>query len=64
VEAAIATLPWVEKTSIVTNANTLQVKFTVKDAKQFNDAEVIQALKDKGTRYSDGAKKLTGPTES
>jgi len=39
-----------------------QVKFTVKDAKRFKDEEVITALKEKGSKYSSGAKKLVGPT--
>ncbi len=32
----------------------MQVKFTVKDAKQFNDADVIAALKEKRSKYSSG----------
>lgn len=62
-QSAIATLPWVETASIKTDAKKLQVKFTVKDAKQFDEAAVIAALKEKGSRYSTGAKKLVGPTE-
>ncbi|MCU0703930.1 MAG: hypothetical protein MUF18_08135 [Fimbriiglobus sp.] len=62
--SAIATLPWVETSTIKTDASKLQVKFTVKDAKQFKDEEVIAALKEKGSRYSSGAKKLTGPSEA
>ena len=38
------------------------MRFTLKDAKQFNDGEVIAALQAKGSKYSSGAKKLTGPT--
>ena len=60
--AALATLPWVETASIKTDAGKKQVRFTVKDAKQFNDEAVIAALKEKGSKYSGGAKKLAGPT--
>jgi hypothetical protein len=62
VQSAIATLPWVETASIKTDAGKKQVKFTVKDAKEFNDEAVIAALKEKGSKYSSGAKKLVGPT--
>jgi hypothetical protein len=63
VQSAIATLPWVETASIKTDASKKQVKFTVKDVKQFKDEDVIAALKEKGSKYSGGAKKLTGPTD-
>jgi len=63
VQSAIATLPWVETSTIKTDATKKQVKFTVKDAKQFKDEEVIAALKEKGSKYSSGAKRLVGPTE-
>ena len=62
-QSAIATLPWVETASIKTDARKKQVKFTVKDAKQFDDTAVIAALKEKGSKYAGGAKKLVGPTE-
>ena len=62
-QSAIATRPWGETASIKTDAKKVQVKFTVKDAKQFDEAAVIAALKEKGSRYSTGAKKLVGPTE-
>lgn len=61
-QSAIATLPWVETATIKTDAGKKQVKFTVKDVEKFNDAEVIAALKAKGSKYSSGAKKLVGPT--
>jgi hypothetical protein len=64
VQSAIATLPWVETDSIKTDAKKKQVKFTVKDAKLFDDAAVIAALKEKGSKYSDGATKLSGPSEA
>jgi hypothetical protein len=64
VQSAIATLPWVETASIKTDAKKKQVKFTVKEAKQFDDAAVIAALKEKGDKYSDGATKLSGPSEA
>ncbi len=63
-QSAIATLPWVETASIKTDAKKKQVKFTVKEAKQFDDAAVIAALKAKGDKYSDGATKLSGPSEA
>jgi hypothetical protein len=63
VRSAIATLPWVEKDTIKTDADKMQVKFTVKDAKLFDHDAVIAALKDKGSKYSDGATKLSGPSE-
>jgi hypothetical protein len=62
VRDAIATLPWVESDSIKTDSAKMQVKFTVKDAAQFNEQAVIDALKKKSAKYADGAKKLTGPT--
>lgn len=61
-QSAIATLPWVEKASIKTDASKKQVKFTVTDGKEFKDEAVIAALKEKGSKYSTGAKRLTGPT--
>jgi len=64
VQSAIATLPWVETASIKTDAGKKQVRFTVKDAKQFDDTAVIAALKEKGSKYSGGAKKLVGPTKN
>jgi len=62
VRSAIATLPWVEVSSIKTDATKLQVQFTVTDPKLFDDAEVVEALKKKGSKYSNGAVKLTGPS--
>ena len=62
-QSAIATLPWVETASIKTDASKKQVRFTVKDASQFKDEAVIAALKEKGSQYSTGAKKLVGPTD-
>lgn len=61
--SAIATLPWVEKDTIKTDSSKQQVKFTVKDAKEFDDKAVAAALKAKGSKYSDGASKLSGPSE-
>ncbi len=61
-QSAIATLPWVEKATIKTDAGKKQVRFAVKDAKEFSDDAVIAALKEKGSKYSSGAKRLTGPT--
>jgi hypothetical protein len=63
VRDAIATLPWVESDSIKTDAGKMQVKFTVKDAAQFSEQAVVDALNKKATKYGTGAKKLTGPTE-
>ena len=58
--AALTTLPWVEPDTIAIDSKKRQVKFTVKDRAKFNMDEVKQAL---GSRYSDGVKILTGPTE-
>ena len=60
---AIATLPWVETDSIKTEPSKRQVKFTVKDPKQFDEKAVLAALKGAGEKYSSGATKLSGPTE-
>jgi hypothetical protein len=60
VREALTTLPWVESDTIVTNGKTRQVKFTVKDRTKFDLEEVKQAL---GSRYADGARVMTGPTE-
>jgi hypothetical protein len=62
VREAIATLPWVETDSIKTDAGKMQVMFTVKDAAQFSEQAVIEALNKKASKYGAGAKKLTGPT--
>jgi hypothetical protein len=63
VQSAIATLPWVETSSIKTDSGKKQVKFTVKEAKEFDDKAVAAALKAKGDKYASGASKLSGPTE-
>jgi hypothetical protein len=60
VSAALTTLPWVEPDSIKTDAKARQAQFTVKDRTKFNLDEVKKAL---GSRYSDGVKVLTEPTE-
>lgn len=60
---AIATLPWVETSTIKTDSAKMQVKFTAKDPKQFDDEAVKAALKEKGSKYSSGATKLSGPSE-
>ncbi len=59
--AALATLPWVESDSIQPDRNKRQVKFKVKDKKQFDFEAVKKVLADKGY---DSAKVLTGPTDS
>jgi len=64
VQSAIATLPWVETDSIKADGTKLQVRFAVKDVKQFDEKALIEALKSKGSRYSDGAHKLSGPSGS
>ena len=57
---ALTTLPWVESDTITTNAKTRQVKFTVKAKASYNFDQVKSAL---GSRYADGLKQLTGPTD-
>jgi hypothetical protein len=61
VSAALATLPWVEADSIKPNREKRQVKFTVKDKKQFDLEAVKKVLSEKGY---DNAKLLTGPTDT
>ena len=56
---ALATLPWVETSSIVTDRKTLQAKFTVKEKSAFKVDELKRAL---GDRYADGLTVLTEPT--
>ena len=58
---ALTTLPWVEPDSIVTEAKTRQVKFTLKDRKAFDEEAVRTTL---GTRYARRLKLLAGPTDS
>ncbi|MCS6864032.1 MAG: hypothetical protein RMJ56_08375 [Gemmataceae bacterium] len=58
--SSLATLPWVEKGSIKTDAQRRHVKFTVTDRSQFNMDELRQKL---GSRYSSGVQLIAGPTE-
>jgi len=60
VRDALATLPWVEKDSIVTDKKALQAKFTVTSKGAFKEEELKRAL---GDRYSSGMTVLTGPTD-
>jgi hypothetical protein len=64
VREAIATLPWVEKDTIKTDATKKQVLFAMKNKKDFDDKAVLDALKAKGAKYAADAAKLTGPTEN
>jgi hypothetical protein len=61
VRAALATLPWVEPDSIQPDRGLRQVKFAVKDRKQFDFEAIKSALAEKG--YDEGTKILTGPTD-
>lgn len=56
---ALASLPWVEPSSIKADGRKRQAKFTVSDPAKFNMDEVKRAL---GDRYGDGVKLLAGPT--
>ena len=58
--AKLATLPWVERDSIQTDAQKRQAKFKVTDRAKFSMDEVTRVL---GARYHDGVKLLTGPTD-
>jgi len=62
VRSALATLPWVETNSIVTDRDSTQVRFTLKDRSQYDFEQVKSALKKDG--YAAGVKVLTGPTDS
>ena len=57
---ALATLPWVETDTIVTDRKTRQARITAKSKAAFNLNEVKSAL---GDRYDDGVVVLTGPTD-
>jgi hypothetical protein len=61
VSEAIATLPWVEATSIYADRRKRQVKFTLKDRAQSDFAKLKATVSDAG--YP-GTKLLTGPTDS
>ncbi|MBA4063272.1 MAG: hypothetical protein C0501_06085 [Isosphaera sp.] len=57
--AALATLPWVEQTSIVADRRTRQARFTVTDRAKFDLAEVERVVLKAGYPKT---KLLTGPT--
>lgn len=59
--AALATLPWVEPASIKPDRDKRQVKFTVKDKKQFDFDALKKVLAETGY---DNAKVLAGPTDT
>jgi hypothetical protein len=61
VRDALATLPWVESSSIEADRGKRQVKFTVTDREKFDFQEVKKLLDDKG--YGSGVKVLAGPTD-
>jgi len=60
VRDALATLPWVETSTIDANRELRQVKFTVKDKAQFDLAAAKKVIADAGY---DSTKLLVGPTE-
>jgi hypothetical protein len=62
VREALASLPWVDKDTIQTDIKTQIVKFTVKDANQFNLDQVKQVLAAKAKRFAD-VKLISGPGE-
>ncbi len=47
-QAALATLPWVEHDSFKANVAIQQVKFRVKDRASFDEEEVREAIKKQG----------------
>ena len=61
VTTALKSLPWVEPDTIKTNVSIRQVRFTVKDSKQFDLAAAQEAIKQKGY---DNVSLLKGPTDS
>jgi hypothetical protein len=60
VSAAVATLPWVEFESIKADRSSRQVRFTLKDRKQFDIEKVKEVIADAG--YP-GTRLLAGPTD-
>jgi hypothetical protein len=46
VRSALATLPWVEQASVVTDVDRREVRFNLKEKNAFKEAEVIKALQD------------------
>jgi hypothetical protein len=48
VRDALATLPWVEHSSIETDTNTQEVRFRLKDKSKFDVEEVKKAIAGKG----------------
>jgi hypothetical protein len=48
VRKALATLQFVEQTSVYTNTDTREVRFNLTDKKAFDEAAVKTALKDQG----------------
>lgn len=58
---AVATLPWVESSSIRADRKTRQVRFTIKSRSAFNPQAVIDVIAKHGYRR---ARHLAGPTES
>jgi hypothetical protein len=61
VSEALATLPWVEPSSIQADRRTRQAKFTVKDRTAFDMAAVQEVIHRAGYRRTH---LLKGPTES
>jgi hypothetical protein len=47
VKKALATLPWVEQDSVKTDVNTHEVRFKLKERKDWNEEKVRSALKEK-----------------
>jgi type IV secretory pathway component VirB8 len=60
VRDALATLPWVETSTIDANRDLRQVKFTVKDKSQFDLEACKKVIATAGYDYT---KLLVGPTE-
>ena len=42
---ALATLPWVEQDSVKADVKTKEARFTLKDPGQFNEQELLEAIK-------------------
>jgi copper chaperone CopZ len=60
VASAVAALPWVEFESIKADRTSRQVRFTLKDRKQFDIEKVKEVIAEAG--YPD-ASLLAGPTD-
>jgi hypothetical protein len=59
VRSALATLPWVEQASIVTDVDRREVRFNLKEKGAFNEQDVKKALQDQ--RFPEATVKSAPP---